>query len=133
MEKEKEKAALAEARTAYRKAWAQLIEMNGGVMEKCDTCKANKVCDHNKYGFEDCDNYISEWISVDDRLPENEKNVLCYYGFDRGDGDLGMMFIGVLCYFCFDSRPHWQHEGNGLKVTHWMPLPEPPTMKGGAE
>ena len=33
MEKEKEKAALEEARTAYRKAWAQLIEMNGGVME----------------------------------------------------------------------------------------------------
>ena len=24
----------------------------------CRTCKANKVCDHNKYGFEDCGNYI---------------------------------------------------------------------------
>ena len=27
-------------------------------MAKCDTCKANKVCDHNKYGFENCGNYI---------------------------------------------------------------------------
>lgn len=27
-------------------------------MPKCDTCKANKVCDHNKYGFENCGNYI---------------------------------------------------------------------------
>ena len=69
-----------------------------------------------------------EWISVEERLPEDEKNVLCYYGFDRGDGDLGMMFIGVLCYFCFDS--HWQHESTELTVTHWMTLPEPP--KGGA-
>ena len=25
----------------------------------CNTCKANKVCDHNKYGFENCNNYIS--------------------------------------------------------------------------
>ena len=25
---------------------------------KCETCKANKVCDHNKYGFENCGNYI---------------------------------------------------------------------------
>lgn len=24
----------------------------------CNTCEANKVCDHNKYGFENCDNHI---------------------------------------------------------------------------
>lgn len=24
----------------------------------CNTCRCNKVCDHNKYGFENCDNYI---------------------------------------------------------------------------
>ena len=24
----------------------------------CETCKANKVCDHYKYGFENCGNYI---------------------------------------------------------------------------
>ena len=75
----------------------------------------------------------SEWISVEERLPEDEKEVLCYYGFDRGDGDLGMMFTGVLSYFCFDPSPHWQHAYIGLTVTHWMPLPEPPKMKGGAE
>ena len=28
-------------------------------MATCETCKANKVCDHNKYGFENCNNYIS--------------------------------------------------------------------------
>lgn len=30
----------------------------------CSTCQCNKVCDHNKYGFENCGNYIS-----DDLLP----------------------------------------------------------------
>lgn len=27
-------------------------------MNKCETCKCNKVCDHNYFGFENCDNYI---------------------------------------------------------------------------
>ena len=27
-------------------------------MNKCDNCKCNKVCDHNHFGFENCDNYI---------------------------------------------------------------------------
>ena len=68
-----------------------------------------------------------QWISVKDKLPKDERNVLAYYGFNRGDGDLGMRFIGVLSYFAFDQNRHWQHEGTGLTVTHWMPLPEPPT------
>ena len=25
----------------------------------CSICQCNKVCDHNKYGFENCGNYIS--------------------------------------------------------------------------
>ena len=70
-----------------------------------------------------------EWISVDDRLPTHQKEVSCDYGFDRGGGDLGMMFMGTLCYFCFDENPHWQHSDHNLVVTHWMPLPEPPTEK----
>lgn len=32
-------------------------------MATCDTCKANKVCDHNKYGFENCNNYIPEDVA----------------------------------------------------------------------
>lgn len=71
---------------------------------------------------------MSEWISVNDRLPENEKEVLTYYGFNRGDGDLGMRFCGVLTYYAFDPSPHWQHESTGLTVTHWMPLPNPPEV-----
>ena len=31
-------------------------------MKTCDTCRANKVCDYDCYGFEDCGNYIPENI-----------------------------------------------------------------------
>ena len=28
-------------------------------IEKCGTCRFYYICDHNKYGFENCGNYIS--------------------------------------------------------------------------
>ena len=41
-------------------------------MARCDTCMANKVCDHNKYGFENCGNYIP----IADVVPKSEvKNI----------------------------------------------------------
>lgn len=27
-------------------------------MARCDECKANKVCDHDRFGFENCGNFI---------------------------------------------------------------------------
>lgn len=40
------------------RAW---LKINAdSVMNTCDTCKCNKVCDHDKFGFENCGNYISE-------------------------------------------------------------------------
>ena len=27
-------------------------------MARCEECKANKVCDHNRFGFENCGNFI---------------------------------------------------------------------------
>lgn len=70
------------------------------------------------------------WVSVRDRLPDNEKPVLAYYGFYREKDDLGARFIGTLTYFSHDPDPHWQHESTGLFVTHWMSLPEPPGESG---
>lgn len=65
-----------------------------------------------------------EWISVDERLPEIYEHCLLFL-------DNETMEIG------------WYHEVakkfvvGGLvtlnMVTHWMPLPEAPKMKGGAE
>jgi Asp-tRNA(Asn)/Glu-tRNA(Gln) amidotransferase A subunit family amidase len=72
----------------------------------------------------------NQWVSVEERLPKDEKPVLAYYGFNKNGENFGLMFIGTLTYFVFDKKPHWQHESTGLFVTHWMPLPEPPAQKG---
>ena len=69
------------------------------------------------------------WVSVKDRLPENEEMVVCYTPCD------GYMFIGF-------HRTHVSANYNWSawyiitamrstkkitkKVTHWMPLPKPP-------
>ena len=73
---------------------------------------------------------IPRWIPVTERLPEEDCQVLAYYGFDHGDGYLGMTFIQVLDYYARDPAPHFQYEGlNGMRVSHWLPLPEPPEVR----
>lgn len=70
---------------------------------------------------------MPRWIPVTEALPKDEKDVLAYYGFVH-DGEMSeFRFIGAVAYFAFDTPPHWQHESTGLTVTHWMPLPQPPT------
>lgn len=65
------------------------------------------------------------WIPVSERKPEKNGRYLCRYVFnDYYD----MPFEQVISYFATDKKPHFQNEGEdlGMKVTHWMPLPEPP-------
>lgn len=64
------------------------------------------------------------WISVDDMLPTRDGRYICCYVF----GNENRQFFGVLDYYSCDQIPHFQHElgGYGMRVTHWMPLPEPP-------
>lgn len=61
----------------------------------------------------------AEWISVEDRLPPKFESVLVCC-----NGVLGIDFI------C--STGKW-YESFPIDVTHWMPFPEAPKMKGGAE
>lgn len=71
---------------------------------------------------------MSEWISVEDRVPENYANVLTY--------DVETTMHEVASYheghWSLDiAGPCWnrcvtQHETD---ATHWMPLPEPPEGK----
>jgi len=55
----------------------------------------------------------SQWISVEDRLPEDEEIVLAY-----ADGYMDE----VTTYWLISKHAtiQWYH------VTHWQPLPEPP-------
>ena len=63
---------------------------------------------------------VQEWISVDDRLPEDGARVLVTH-------DDGVVRIGI-CRGGFPAVMSKKHEkAFGLaEVTHWMPLPQPP-------
>lgn len=70
---------------------------------------------------------MSNWISVKDRLPQNSERVLAYCEKTK------KYFVGNVTYRCFSDEVYWRHEwARGAmytvtsKVTHWMPLPEPP-------
>ncbi len=78
----------------------------------------------------------SEWISVEDRLPTDRELVLVS-SMDLFTKKHGWFYLarytdlqndGVR----FDDK-RWLSENGGIfgKVTHWMPLPEAPKMKGG--
>ena len=78
----------------------------------------------------------AEWISVEERLPEpNEECLVSARVGDRVVIDLGKI---VKCWngltnkygFTWMITNDWD-EGEGCEITHWMPLPEPPQMKGG--
>ena len=73
----------------------------------------NKIA---KIQFE-LDDVVSEWISVKDRLPEEGENVLTYGARPSYD----VVYVNRL----IDKKSgEWLY---GEYVTHWMPLPQPPT------
>ena len=70
-----------------------------------------------------------EWVSVEERLPTDERPVLVFVGY----ADTMTGFITTSSYFCFDANPHWQWDGltqDEQKTLFWMPLPEPPGKEG---
>ena len=91
---------------------------------------------------------VQEWISVNDRLPEPEQDViLCtseietygrhsekkkiyrniYMGYFDGDE-----WLTSYCYGCeYIFRMNEKYPNETIEVTHWMPMPELPE-DGGA-
>ena len=73
-----------------------------------------------------------EWISVDERLPDKGGKYIVYREFCNGLSLINIInydpnYDGHAMWFLFDGE--WGDcEVNN--VTHWMPLPEPPKMKG---
>lgn len=64
---------------------------------------------------------FQKWISVDDRLPEFGVSVLarCFYNGK---------WITLVCHTSKENFGEWYTDEvcQGVKVTHWVPLPEPP-------
>lgn len=73
---------------------------------------------------------MSEWISVEDRLPP--KTGVYPACSAREDRDAPSDWVDALCMFNAEAKPgesKWQHSSgfydNG--ITHWIPLPAPPS------
>ena len=70
----------------------------------------------------------SNWINVKDQLPPDDESVLVYV-----NGNI-RIFSYVVSYLV-DMRAHWWVDESGDyhsdiadgDVTHWMPLPQPPS------
>ena len=101
---------------------------------KTNACPAPFMCDPacRYYGFGDCfpDRFadhliangvtVQEWISVDERLPEEKVNCIVHYKHAYCDND-DYWAIGICFYDGEKFKMDWSY-----KVTHWMPLPKPP-------
>jgi Protein of unknown function (DUF551) len=75
-----------------------------------------------------------EWISVKDRLPELDTNVLIYWKLSKDKKEGGywdMIEIALLDSITKRKESistEWRDSDYNTKnPTHWMPLPEPPT------
>ena len=97
----------------------------------CERCKASgAICT-----AKDCEipttptlTQQNEWVSVEDRLPTDERPVLVFVGY----ADTMTGFITTSSYFCFDPNPHWQWDGlvrDEQRTLFWMPLPAPPDRR----
>jgi hypothetical protein len=65
---------------------------------------------------------MSEWISVEDRLPEHKERVLGYWAALE-DG----AYEGIEISWRANSNIWTSYFVPGFsEITHWMPLPEPP-------
>lgn len=78
----------------------------------------------------------AQWVSVKDRLPENDGAVLAYDAWDGSDGEVSaFLFVGGKFYN--DDPEGWKAQGlmpcdegevpiSIGTITHWMPLPAAP-------
>lgn len=59
---------------------------------------------------------VQEWVSVEDRLPEENTTVIVAT-------DNGIVFQ---CLYSYDGWDLW--DDNDVNITHWQPMPQPPKV-----
>lgn len=80
-------------------------------------CFLREYTDKLKEGFIDLINAqpkVESWIPVAEQLPKKSGYCLCYWHGHT-----------ARCKF-WRQYPRFEFNGREVKVTHWMPLPEPP-------
>ena len=63
---------------------------------------------------------FQKWISVDDKLPEDDSDVVAYLQIDQEGRIYPANYAKGVWFDCIFNTP-----ATGT-TTHWMPLPEPP-------
>jgi hypothetical protein len=93
----------------------------GGCGKECDCIEGDKFNCHLLHSASVLYNAgyrKQEWISVDERLPEDGVWVLGYSAKSRRGG------------LCNCLKSYVREFGNYDDTTHWLPIPEFPKMKG---
>lgn len=68
---------------------------------------------------------MGEWIKCSERMPEEGEDVIVYDGLRQ---------VHEGCYFQYGDRVVWEIPSynpsyyDEVNVSHWMPLPEPPSL-----
>ena len=63
---------------------------------------------------------VQEWISVDDRLPEDDSDTLAYLQIGEEGRIYPANYAKGVWFDCIFNTPVTE------STTHWMPLPQPP-------
>ena len=63
---------------------------------------------------------VQEWISVDDRLPEEDRDVLAYSMIGEESRIYPACYSNGVWFDCVFNAPATD------TTTHWMPIPQPP-------
>ena len=94
----------------------------------CSKCIHNAVCETAKacdgYGI-GCKHFNQGWISVKERLPKPYETVLtCRQMLLNGTKTICIECLSI----SYGETPVWgkDYKTWKSKVTHWMPLPQPP-------
>lgn len=105
-----------------------------------DYCEEN-CGKENREGYKTCTNCgmlnvpsadvqpVNQWISVEDRLPNENTLVLCYARSTTGEGNsyfLGALAHGEFWFLKVNDIGHVSCPVLHWEVTRWQPLPEPP-------
>ena len=73
---------------------------------------------HLDYAWQAWQARAQAWISVEERLPELNKEVLVAWSNSS---------VGIARHIKDEFEPtEWDTYGSHVNITHWQPLPEPP-------
>ncbi len=92
--------------------------------KNCDECNMAYECKAIDYAtrFYDARYRKTEWISVEERLPESRKFVIVCDEYGN---------VGEAYFYKQDRKFEWVDDEERVFATHWMPLPMPPKGDAG--